>query len=141
MAPNVVTRVSVVAVSVLSFVGFLTLVGYLYEKFTRVETKERDSEESSKTSRPREEKSRAEERRTEESSPENSLENLQGELSTSQIVFLLGLLDKADEVLLEKTLITLCSSCAFTSNQVMVYAWSCSCAEPQGSQDVVYLLY
>lgn len=119
MAPNVVSRVSVVAVSVLSFVGFLTLVGYLHEKFTRVETKERDSEETSKTSRPREEKSRAEER-TEDSSSENSLENLQGELSTSQIVFLLGLLDKADDVLLEKTLITLCSSCAFTSNQVMV---------------------
>lgn len=118
MAADAVRSVSVIAVSLLSFVGFLTLVGYLYEKFTKVEPEEAAGEERLENSRHGEEKSRDEERNLKERSLENSLQNLQGELTTSQIVYLVDFLDKADDVLLEKILITLCSSCAFTSNQV-----------------------
>lgn len=114
MAPGLSGRfpgLSLVAFSALGFIGFFTFVGFIYERFKKIEYKDgQKSKKSAPQAKQKDSKVQLDARDVQV--------NSQGELTDSQIKHLINVIGTVDEATLENLLISLANCCAFTKNQV-----------------------
>lgn len=112
MAPGLSGRfpgLPIVAATAFGFVGFLTFLGYIYDKYYKIEYKDKQNGKTSQgKSTPK------------ETQRDSTIETPQGELTTSQIEHLINVIGTVDNETLENLLISLSNSCAFTQNQVKI---------------------
>lgn len=111
MAPGLSGRfqsLPILAATAFGLFGFFTLLGYIYDRFKKIEYKDATKGEQlhKKTV-------------VEGAQVDNKLESTpQGDLTSEQLEHLINAIGTVEDSKLESILITLSNSCAFTQNQV-----------------------
>lgn len=103
----------ILAATAFGLVGFFTFLGYIYERFKKIDYKDDKTDKKIQGKKI-----------VQETQVEQKIEPFpQGELSSAQLEHLINAIGTVEDSKLESLLITISNSCAFTHNQVKISEW------------------